>query len=265
VPREEALLARIGSRRGEPATHVRLAELQRAWCFAQPFHNLDLLAGARHGAPPLDREAAVERCAEGLGGPCHVQSWGFLSLLRLAGFDAHLCGATIAQPDDHLLVLVILGDETYACDVGNGQPYLEPFPLNRTHEQRHAGWTMRTTPDRGELVLTRRSTDQPAWRIVYRARPEVRRWEDFARTIERHHHEQDFGPFLSALRVVRINGTSMVTVRDEQVTVYRGDRFARTQLPDAALIRFIADDLGLSALPVEAAVATWRAARGRRA
>lgn len=264
MPLEDALLARVGARRGEPATRARLTELQRAWCFAQPFHNLDLLAGSRHGAPPLDREAAIDRCVGGLGGPCHVQSWGFLSLLQLAGFDARLCGATISQPDDHLLVHVTLGDEAYACDVGNGQPYLEPFPMDCMHEQQHLGWCMRSTPDGGELVLTRRSPDHPAWRVVYRARPQARRWEDFASTIERHHRERGFGPFLSGLRVVRIGATSMVAVRDDQVTSYGEAGFDQARLPDAELVRFIAGDLGLAALPVEDAVATWRAAAESR-
>lgn len=259
MAREADLLARAGARRGGATTHARLAELQRAWCFAQPFHNLDLLAGARRSAPPLDRDAAIERCADGLGGPCHVQSWGFLSLLRLAGYEARLCGAAIARPDDHLLVHVTLDDGAYLCDVGNGQPYLEPFPLDRAHEQRHAGWSVRSMPDREEVVLARSSLDQPAWRIVYRARAEARRWEDFASTIERHHREPGFGPFLSGLRVVRIGPASMITVRDETVTVYREDGFERARLSDAELIDFIAGDLGLSALPVREAVATWRA------
>lgn len=257
---DEALLARVGARRGEPATRARLAALQRAWCFTQPFHNLDLLAGARRGAPPLDREAALERCAAGLGGPCHVQSWGFLSLLRRVGYEARLCGATISQPDDHLLVHVTLGDGAYLCDVGNGQPYLEPFPLDRAHEQQHAGWRVRSTPEGGELVLARRSPDQPAWRVVYHARPEARRWEDFASSIERHHREPGFGPFLSGLRVVRIGPGAMTAVRDEVVTVYREGGLERARFSDPELVRFIAEDLGLAALPVREAVAAWRAA-----
>ena len=263
MPREEALLARVGARRGEPATRPRLGELQRAWCFAQPFHNLDLLAGAGRGAPPLDRDAAIERCAEGLGGPCHVQSWGFLSLLRLTGFEARLCGATISRADDHLLLHVTLGEAAYLCDVGNGQPYLEPFPLDRPHEQRHAGWCARTTPDGDGLVLERRSPDQPAWRVVYRARAEARRWEDFANSIERHHREPGFGPFLSGLRVVRIGAASMIAVRDDQVTAYRDGGFDRARLSGEELIRFIAGDLGLGALPVREAVAAWCAAAAR--
>lgn len=254
------LIERVGGARDVAPDRARLAALQRAWIFTQPFHNLDLLAGAGHGAPPLDREAAVLRCLAGLGGPCHVQSWGFLSLLLEAGFDARLCGATISQPDDHLLVHVTVGDTQYICDVGNGQPYLEPFPLHCVHEQEHLGWVMRTVPENGQLALARRSPDLPAWRAIYRARPDVRRWEDFASSIERHHRERGFGPFLSGLRVVRIGATSMVTVRDAQVTVYREGGFEQWRLDDAGLVQFIAEDLGLAALPVEDAVMTWRAA-----
>jgi arylamine N-acetyltransferase len=264
VHHDDALLARAGARRGAPASYARLAELQRAWCFAQPFHNLDLLAGARRGAPPLDREAALARCAAGLGGPCHVQSWGFLSLLRLVGYEARLCGASISAPDDHLLVHVAIGAAAYLCDVGNGHPYLTPFPLDRVHEQHHVGWHVRSVPDGDELVVSRRSPDQPAWRVVYRASPAARTWEDFAGAIERHHREPGFGPFLSGLRVVRVDPSSMTAVRDAQVITYREGGFDRERLDEAELVDFIAGDLGLAALPVKAAVAAWRDARAAR-
>jgi arylamine N-acetyltransferase len=260
---DDELLACIGARGGE-LTATSLAELQRAWCFTQPFHNLDVLAGAGSGAPPLDRRQAVERCVAKLGGPCHVQSWGFLSLLRRVGFDARLCGATVSRPDDHLLVHVSLADGAYLCDVGNGQPYLQPFPLHRDLEQRHLGWVVRSGCDAEGLVLQRRSPDHPSWRRVYRAGAEPRQWEDFAGNIERHHREQSYGPFLSGLRVVRIGATSMVAVRDDQVTVYREGGFESRRLSDTALIRLLKQDLGLGALPVEAAVAAWRAAERSR-
>lgn len=245
----------------EPAR--QLASLQRAWTLTQPFHNLDLLAEAGPGGRPLGRTAALARCAAQLGGPCHVQSWGFLTHLRRKGLDARLSGATISQPDDHLVVLVHIGGRGYLCDVGNGQPYLEPFPLDRRHSQAHLGWEVRSTPVDGGLTVERRSPDQPAWRTVYHASLEERRWEDFADTIARHHREPGFGPFLSGLRVVRIGPTAMTTVRDDQVTTYHPEGFTRRQLPDRELVRFIIDELGLGGLPVSEAVATWRDSRRR--
>ncbi len=262
---EAGLLARLGVPTSAAPTRARLCALQRAWCFAQPFHNLDLLAGTRRKAPPLERQEAVARCATGLGGPCHVQSAAFLALLEHAGFDARLCGATITRPDDHLLVHVTLGDEQLLCDVGNGQPYLEPFPLHRSHEQQHLGWVVRSTPTPDGFTLTRRSHDHPAWRVVYQASTAARTWEDFADSIARHHHEPGFGPFLSGLRVVRIGATAMVVVRDSHVIVHRADGCEQTSLDDVELVRFIAGDLGLAALPVAEAVAAWRELTGRHA
>jgi hypothetical protein len=52
----------------------------------------------------------------------------------------------------------------------------------------------------------------------------------------------------------------MTAVRDEVVTVYREDGLARARLSDPELVRLIAEDLGLAALPVREAVAAWRAA-----
>jgi len=71
--------------------------------------------------------------------------------------------------------------------------------------------------------------------------------------------------FIDRTDIVRVSVTSMVTVRNEQVTIYGEDGFDRVHLADAALIRFIAGDLGLAALPVEDAVAPWRAATEDRA
>ena len=48
------------------------------------------------------------------------------------------------------------------------------------------------------------------------------------------------------------------------VTVYGEDGFDQSHLTDAELVRFIAGDLGLAALPIEEAVASWRAAREHR-
>lgn len=236
----------------------RLHALQRAWCLSQPFHNLELLAASGRRVAPIGRRQALARCAAHLGGPCHVLSWGFLTHLRRSGFAAHLSGATVQQPDDHLLVVAQVEGHTFVCDVGNGQPYLAPFPLDREHRQSHLGWEIRSRPAGDGLVIERCSPDQPEWRTVYRATVAPRRWDDFSDTIHRHHREPAFGPFLRGLRVVRIGATEITTVRDAQVTTYRDAGFTRRTLTDDELVTFIAEDLELGGLPVQDAVTAWR-------
>jgi N-hydroxyarylamine O-acetyltransferase len=257
----DRLIERL-SIRGAP-TVGWLHELQRQWCFAQPFHNLDLLAGAASQVPPLGREEAIRRCADGLGGPCHVQACGLHAVLAAVACEAEFAAATIGSPGDHLLVRATIDSRTFLCDVGNGQPYLRPFPENDALVQEHLGWRVSSTPEQGSLVVERTSPDQPVPRRVYRTEPGPRQWENFSDIIRRHHSEIGFGPFLTGLRVVRMGPDLMVTVRDEVVTRYRAGSFERSVKQPLELVRFLRDDLCLGSLPVSQAVDSWLARRAR--
>ncbi|MEZ4294341.1 MAG: arylamine N-acetyltransferase [Polyangiaceae bacterium] len=256
------LLGRLGAREEEPSVR-HLAFLQRAWLFAQPFHNLDLLAAHARGAAPLSPEESIQRCAAGLGGPCHVQSIAFLRLLRALGFEAHLCGARINHPDDHLLIHVLVEGRRFFCDVGNGQPYLLPFPADRALRQEHLGWVVWSRPEGRELLVERASQDHPATRIVYRASAAPRTWSDFAGAIARHHREPGFGPFLTGLRIVRMGPERMIAVRDDVCTRTEAGRFERQTMTLPELARFVKHELALDALPVDEAIAAFRASTGR--
>ncbi len=240
-----------------------LHELQRRWCFSQPFHNLDLLAGAAAHVPPVGRAEAIRRCADGLGGPCHVQACGLHAVLAAVGCEVEFAAATIGYAGDHLLVRATIEGRAFLCDVGNGQPYLCPFPEEEAMVQEHLGWRVSSTPERGGVVVERSSYDQPVPRRVYRTEPGVRQWEDFSEIIRRHHSELGFGPFLTGLRAVRIGPDVMVTVRDEVVTRYRSGSFERSTLRPRELVEFLRGELQLGALPVSEAVESWMARRAR--
>ncbi len=68
-----------------------LTQVQWAYLCHSVFHNLYLLAG--DGAP-LTAQDSLNSILANQGGPCHVQTVGFLSLLRGLGFHAHLVAAT---------------------------------------------------------------------------------------------------------------------------------------------------------------------------
>ncbi len=231
----------------------------------QPFHNLDLLAASRTGRGSLTHAEALARCAEGLGGPCHVQAAGFLALISSLGFDADLAGASIASPDDHLVVCVRLNGQLWLCDVGNGQPYLEPFPTDAPLRFEHLGWRFESRPVAGGIELCRASPDQPEPRLVYRASVEPRAWADFRASIDRHHREPGFGPFLGGLRAVRMGRDEILTLRDTTLTCYRAEGHERWEIAEADLGRVLRDRLKLAGLPVEEAVEAWRVNRRSRA
>jgi N-hydroxyarylamine O-acetyltransferase len=194
-----------------------------------------------------------------------VQAAGFLALVTSLGFDADLAGASIASPYDHLIVRVQLNGQLWLCDVGNGQPYLEPFPTDAPLRFEHLGWHFETRPAAGGVELRRASPDQPEPRLVYRASVEPRAWADFRASIDRHHHEPGFGPFLSGLRAVRMSRDELLTLRDTTLTRYRAEGHERWEIAEADLVRVLRDRLELAGLPVDEAVEAWHSNRRNRA
>ena len=247
-----------------PPTLSTLRLCVRNWILSQPFHNLDVLAASRTGGQALTRDEAIERCTRRLGGPCHVQAAGFLDRLTSLGFDASLGGATISSANDHLVVHVRLNGRLWLCDVGNGQPYVEPFPSDDALSFSHLGWRIETHPIANGVELRRSSPDQPEPRIVYRASIEPRTWSDFSSTIHRHHQELGFGPFLAGLRAVRMSDAEMLTLRDKTFTVYTANSWTRTELEELEISDLLRDRFGLAGLPIDDAIDAWRNARRPR-
>jgi arylamine N-acetyltransferase len=223
------------------------------------FHNIDLLAGIARGGAPLRPSEAVARCLLGLGGPCHVQAFGLHALLNALAFEADLCGAQVRHAEDHLVVRVDVGGRRFVCDVGNGQPYLRPFPVDRELSQEHLGWVVVSRPDAEGIEVERSSPDQPVARRVYRASLRPRSCDDFADSIRRHHAEAGFGPFMTGLRAVRIGRAEMVALRDHVRTRYRAGGYDQTTLDRAGVARCLSDELGLRGLPIDAALRAWPA------
>ncbi len=242
--------------------HAALCKLQRAWTLTQPFHNLDLLAGFATGAGPLDREQGWERCLQALGGPCHVMASSFLALLEGVGFQAHLAAATISNPGDHLVVCAHVDGRSYICDVGNGHPYVAPFPFDEPATQRHLGWEVRTTPTGRALLVEQRTPGAADWRRVYQVTPTPREWQDCRSAIQQHHRDAAFGPFLRGLRAVRIADNHAYTLRDDVLTRHTADA-VETQVLTDGHEQALRGQLGLEGLPIDQAVRTWRSNTGR--
>ncbi len=210
-----------------------LAKLQQAHLCALPFHNLRLLQndGADPGLPPVER--AIDRNLAGEGGTCHLQTPPFAALLRALGFDVCLAAASIRCSDDHLIAVVTLDNRQYLCDVGNGHPYLKPWPLGPgTQEQEAYGWRFRLVQiESGEYVLSR-FLPSGEWHRVYLARAAPRCYSSFTESIRRHHIVPSFGPFFSSLRASKILSTAFLTLRDDRYRRFDGLAVSDRHLPD---------------------------------
>ncbi len=239
-----------------------LTQVQWAYLCHSVFHNIYPLAGYAGYAAPLTAKDSLNSILANQGGLCHVQTVGFLSLLRGLGFHAHLVAATINAPGDHLVIRVDIGNQSYLCDVGNGHPYRRPFPLDKADEQAWMGWRFRTKPEEGKLCLQRwlGKTQRERWKTVYWADCTPRHFDDFTESLRHHHTQTGYGPFLQQLRAVRIFPHGLISIRNGLYKRYsmvgKIDRPIRSV---AAAKRLLQTQFGLAQAPIDKALAVYQA------
>ena len=134
----ERYLSRIGLHRAPPLDRIGLETLQRAHLTSVPFENLDVYE--RRGVR-TDLAWSVPKVVDARrGGWCYELNGAFAALLESLGFRVGLLGATVALPTaprkharptgpDHLALEVRL-DRPYLVDVGFGDSFIRPLPLD---------------------------------------------------------------------------------------------------------------------------------------
>ena len=130
-----AYLKRIGLSDGVKASADGLERLQRAHMSYVPFENLDVF---HHRGVDTGVEWSVPKIvARRRGGWCYELNGAFAALLEELGFVVKRLGATVLLSDemstvpDHLTINVTL-DRRYLVDVGFGDSFIRPLPLDST-------------------------------------------------------------------------------------------------------------------------------------
>jgi arylamine N-acetyltransferase len=155
-------LAVLGVERAEPS-RAALLTLTNAHLRAVAFENVTaLLRRAAHPVgpvPALDFDALLRNWETGRGGGvCFEIAGMFGRLLERLGYNASGILGQISFPGSHQALVVDLDGDRLLVDVGNGAPFFEPIPLDRTVEVRRAGLAYRFR--RGE---TEESRVQDRW------------------------------------------------------------------------------------------------------
>lgn len=118
---------------GREPSRAALDHLVAAHLIRVPFENLSKVFRYRRlglvRLPPLELFLdGIER--DHLGGTCYANNSHFWSLLVGLGYRARLCGADMARPDVHLVIMVELEDREVLVDVGYGAPFRSALPLD---------------------------------------------------------------------------------------------------------------------------------------
>ncbi len=128
----DAYLSRIGLSSGITPSLDDLESLQRAHLTHVPFENLDVFH--RRGVQTGVEWSVPKIVDRGRGGWCYELNGAFAALLDSLGFTVKLLGATVllgqeSPTPDHLTLEVTL-DRPFLVDVGFGDSFIRPLPLD---------------------------------------------------------------------------------------------------------------------------------------
>lgn len=125
--------ARIGYDGPRDVSAATLHAVHRAHLLAIPYENLDIHLGR---PITLDRAAMVRKLVdEGRGGWCYEMNGVLGQVLEALGFAVYYVGGAVGRAargdaalDNHLVLIVTL-DRPWIVDVGFGDGFLDPLPL----------------------------------------------------------------------------------------------------------------------------------------
>ncbi len=168
------------SRDSETLRQIHLAHL-----LSVPFENLSVHA---HEPIVLDDAALFEKIVERRrGGFCYELNGLLAALLRDLGFEVAMLSAQVANDGgdfsrdfDHMTLMVSLDEQPWLADVGFGDSFIEPLPLELNAEHRQRDCRYRIVPAADERFVLERARDQEQWEPQYRFSLKPYEYGDYA-------------------------------------------------------------------------------------
>lgn len=174
----------------ETVRQVHLAHLLHV-----PFENLSI-----HRQEPivLNDAALFEKIvARRRGGFCYELNGLFAALLRELGFEVAMLSAQVANDQgdfsrdfDHMTLLISLNEQRWLADVGFGDSFIEPLPLDPKAESRQRDNRYRIVEADERFVLEQAPTDGE-WKPQYRFSLKPYQYADYAEMCRYHQTSPD--------------------------------------------------------------------------
>jgi N-hydroxyarylamine O-acetyltransferase len=249
-----------------------LTRLTRAHVLSIPFENVTSIL-RRYARPVPDPVAAIDPDAtlrawerRASGGVCFEMTEMLSRLLSALGYRAYPIAAGRVDPTGwhggHQAMLVSLPEGRYLVDVGNGTPFLEPIPLDRSFEVHRAGLAFRFRADDASDGWIRDHWIDGAWSpfLVYTLAPAS---SSLRMAAYQRHHTPGASWVVGGLVLIRSGDDAVYSLRGDRLSRYTAaGKHVELLTSDADYERVASDVVELPALPVlqaRMALATWGA------
>jgi N-hydroxyarylamine O-acetyltransferase len=240
-----------------PLTLEGLARLTRAQVRNVPFESItSVLRRAEHPVgpvPALDTDRLLQSWIDRRsGGVCFEVVATFGRVLRELGFQARLINAEISWPGAHQALIVDLAESRYLVDVGNGAPFLDPIPLDRVIEVRHAGLAYRFRPDAADFWLQDRWINN-AWApfCTYDLREAD---SALCETAYQHHHTPGQSWVVDTITLTRCDADEVWSLRNDELRHFTPDGKSEQHIGEPEeYARLAAEVFRMPALPIDRA------------
>lgn len=227
----QSYLSRIGLTGDTEVNLKDLERLMKSHLFYVPFENIDVVTGDYIS---LDSEQFYNKIVERKrGGFCYELNGLFHDLLRELGFQVDLIAATVKQkdgewayPNSHATNVVYL-DRPYLVDVGFGDSFVKPLPINGKNQRDTSGlYRIRLVDEHYHLQRY-----EGYWRTQYCFTLTPFSYEQF---YDAAHYTQtsENSMFTNGLIVTKWLMDGRVTITDEDITVTKNRSRTKRSLQD---------------------------------
>ena len=162
------------------------------------------------------------------GGTCYTLSYYFYRLLQHLGYEVGLYGASMNNPDIHLVIKVFLNGDEFVVDTGYAAPFSHPLPCDQGEEyiiksgEEEYILRPKETDGRVRLDMLRNGERKHGYVI----NPEPRQIKDFTRVISASYDSES--TFMNSLLLSRFKGDTFIRIHNYTCTEATADSIKKT-------------------------------------
>ena len=195
-----------------------------------PFQNYKMI---ERGIGCIPNEDTIKEDMMSLnGGTCATINTFIGSVLYKLGFEVYLVNGTMAMKNDHVALLLEFNNVKYIIDVGDGQPYFEPFPIEKETIFEHPFRTLKAYPQNNEFKIDFFIDNKWSTDVTYHLEPKT--FQEINSTIEQHYTIKEFGPFWKGIRFAIYPNQEIIAIRDNLFIVQESKQINKIKIENDA-------------------------------